>query len=166
MTSARILPTYELGATATEGAALFQAPIIRLQIVRESTTTAPRQIRSPGDVALALAGRFADCDREVLVAILLDRKNRILAIDPVSVGCLDGATVVMRECFKSAMLIGAAAVIFAHNHPSGEIEASPEDIMQSRKFVEAGQLLGIDVLDSIILGANGRYASLRERGQL
>lgn len=166
MTSARILPTYELGATATEGAAFFQAPIIRLQIVRDSTTTAPRQIRSPGDAARALAERFADCDREVLVAILLDTKNRILAIDPVSVGSVNGTCVVLRECFKSAMLVGAAAVIFAHNHPSGEIEASPEDVIQSRKLVEAGQLLGIDVLDSLILGANGRYASLRERGQL
>jgi DNA repair protein RadC len=142
---------------------LYQAPVIRLQLARESSTPAPRQIRSPLDIVDALSSRFGNCDREVFVAVLLDTRNKVLAIDPCFVGSLDTAAITMREAFKPAMLVGAAAVIFAHNHPTGDPSASPEDIAMTALLRQAGEILQIDVLDHIILG-DGRYTSLREHG--
>ena len=158
-------PVYDYATpTAPDAPArLFQAPIIRLEIVRESQAAAPVQIRSPQQAwADCLRARFANCDREVLVVILLDTKNKVLAIDPVFVGSLNGSGVTMRELFKSAMLLGAAALIAAHNHPSGDPTPSPEDVLVTREIVAAGRLLEIEVLDHLVLGAD-RFVSMRER---
>ena len=144
----------------TAPTSLYQAPIIRLQIVRESTVTAPCTIRTPADVYAALQARFAAADREVMVALSLNVKNHILAIDPVFVDCLARVTLTMREAFKSAMLLGAAAVIFAHNHPSNDCTPSPEDIQVTRDLCQAGQVLGIVVLDHVVLGDTA-FTSLR-----
>jgi DNA repair protein RadC len=159
----RGLCEYGLGEVVGAPAAFYHAPVIRLKIIRESTTETPRQIKSPADAAAALMDRFGSTDREVFVAVLLDTKNKVLAIDPCFVGSLDRAIVTMREAFKGAMLVGAAAVIFAHNHPSGDPEPSPEDQLLTVQLVAAGKLLDIDTLDHLVLGA-GCYTSLRERG--
>jgi DNA repair protein RadC len=97
------------------------------------------------------------------VCVLLDTKNKILAIDPIAVGGLDYAMISMREVFKSAIMIGAAGIILAHNHPSGDPTPSPEDVALTRRAVEAGALLEITILDHLILGDN-RYTSLKEKG--
>ena len=120
----RRLREYGLGEVVGAPAAFYQAPVIRLTIVRERSVETPRQIKSPNDAAAALMERFGSADREVFVAVLLDAKNKVLAIDPCFVGSLDRASITMREAFKGAMLVGAAAVIFAHNHPSGDPEPS------------------------------------------
>lgn len=159
----RRLPEYQLGEVVGAPPALYHAPIIRLKIVRERSVEAPRRIRRPTDAATALMERFGTSDREVFVAVLLDTKNRVLAIDPCFVGNLNTNVITMREAFKSAVLIGAAAVIFAHNHPSGDVDPSPEDAAITHELIAAGKLLGIDVLDHLILG-DQRFISLRERG--
>jgi DNA repair protein RadC len=84
----------------------------------------------------------------------------------VSVGCLTSSLVHPREVFKPAILAGSAAILAAHSHPSGDPEPSAEDIALTRRLAAAGQLLGIDLLDHIILGEAGRFVSLRERGVL
>jgi DNA repair protein RadC len=71
-----------------------------------------------------------------------------------------------REVFKPAILAGSAALLLAHNHPSGDPEPSAEDIALTRRLTSAGQLLGIEILDHLILGEAGRFVSLRERGVL
>jgi DNA repair protein RadC len=143
---------------------VFQAPIIRMQIIRESSTSAPVQVKSPAVLyEHCLRDRFANCDREVLVAVLLDTQNRVIAIDPICTGSLNTSIVTMREVFKAAVALGAAAIIVAHNHPSSDPSPSPEDVLITRRIVEAGQLLEIEVLDHLILGAD-RFISLRERG--
>ena len=119
-------------------------------------------VRSPRDAASLLAPRYADCDREVMVVIPLNTKNRVIAIDLVAVGTVDTAAITIREMYKSAILCNATAVIAAHNHPSGDSTPSPEDIALTRKLIEAGELLDIDFLDHLILGEGGRFTSLRE----
>lgn len=157
--------TVEARPTAADAPArLWQAPVIRIQLVRESGAAAPVQIRSPYQAwADCLRGRFADCDREVLVVLSLNTKNRLIAIDPVLVGNLNSSMVTMREVFKGALILGAAAVIVAHNHPSGDATPSPEDVLITREIISAGRLLQIEVLDHLVLGADS-FISLRERG--
>jgi DNA repair protein RadC len=159
----RFTQPYTVEPTARAGALLYRAPVISLRIVRDSSARVPEQIKSPADIAALLQERFALADREILVVVLLDTKNKVLAIDPIAVGSLDSASVTMREVFKSAVMIGAAALIVAHNHPSGDAEPSPEDQLITREISATGKLLGIDVLDHLILG-DGRYVSLRQRG--
>ena len=79
-------------------------------------------------------------------------------------GCLTSSLVHPRETFKPAILGGAAAIVLAHNHPSGDPEPSAEDVALTRRLVSAGTLLGIEVLDHVIIGEAGRFVSLKERG--
>ena len=79
-------------------------------------------------------------------------------------GCLTSSLVHAREVFKPAILAGAAAILLAHNHPSGDPEPSAEDLALTRRLKAAGDLLGIAILDHIIVGELGRFVSLRERG--
>lgn len=94
----------------------------------------------------------------------LDGKNRIVAIEVVSVGSLNQSIVHPREVFKTALLSSAAAIILLHNHPTGDPTPSAEDISITRRLKEAGDLLGIKVVDHIIIGET--YMSFVERGIL
>lgn len=94
--------------------------------------------------------------------LLLDSKHRILGLAQVSVGSLSASLVHPREVFGPAVRMGAASVLCAHNHPSGDPEPSAEDLEVTRRLLESGRLLGIPLLDHIVLG-DGSYLSLRER---
>lgn len=100
---------------------------------------------------------------EAFGVLLLDVRYRLQREMIVSVGCLTGSIVHPREVFKEAVVARAAHVIMFHNHPSGDPEPSEEDVKLTRRLVEAGVLLGVNVLDHIVLGAGG-FVSLRERG--
>ena len=113
-----------------------------------------------------LAQYIGEADREVFVIALLTIRHRVLGLHTVSVGCLTSSLVHPREVFKPAFLAGAAALLLAHNHPSGDPEPSGEDVALTRRLASAGTLLGIDVLDHVVLGEAGRFVSLRERGVL
>lgn len=103
--------------------------------------------------------------KEYFFAIHLDGKNRICCIEEVSVGSLNQSVVHPREVFKTALLSSAAAIILMHNHPTGDPTPSAEDMAITRRLKEAGDLIGISVLDHIIIG-NGEYVSFVERGLL
>ncbi|MGQ9463866.1 MAG: RadC family protein [Candidatus Fervidibacter sp.] len=120
-------------------------------------------VRSPSDVARLLISEMRYLDRENLKAVLLNTRNAVLDVVTISVGTLNASLAHPRECFKEAIRQSAAAVIFVHNHPSGDPSPSPEDISLTRQLVEAGKLLGIEVLDHIIIG-DGVFVSLKERG--
>lgn len=156
---------YQVKPTAGEEAAelAYIAPIVSLRIIREQTIEVTEQIKSPSDAYRILRERLGQADREHMVAICLDTKNRVLGVDVCFIGSLNSAMITMRECFKMAMILGSAAVIFAHNHPSGQPDPSPEDVMVTRQLVDAGKLLDIEVLDSMVICAD-RFVSLRERG--
>ena len=103
--------------------------------------------------------------KEHFLCLHLDGKNRIICLDRVSVGSLSQSVVHVREVLKSTLLSSAAATILIHNHPSGDPSPSNEDLAITRRLKEAGELIGIPVLDHIIIG-DGQYVSLAERGLL
>lgn len=144
------------------------APMWRVQLIREggaSVRCKRPQITCPGDVANLLLDYLSLLDREHLVVAMLDTKNRVIGFNTVTIGNINSAIISARETFKPALLANATAIILAHNHPSGDLAPSPEDVQVTRTLVEAGQILGIEVLDHLVIG-EGRYVSLKERGLL
>jgi DNA repair protein RadC len=107
----------------------------------------------------------ATTSRERLGAIYLDAKNRLIREREIYVGTLNSAIVSTRDILRFALDDHAASVIVFHNHPSGDPAPSAEDLVFTRKIVEAGKVLGIDVVDHLILGIN-RFVSLKQRGML
>ncbi len=101
--------------------------------------------------------------QEVFGILILDTKHKIVAVHEVSRGALNSSIVHPREVFKPAVLHNAAAIICFHNHPSGDTEPSKDDIEVTKRLVEAGKIMGIEILDHIIVG-DDRYVSLKERG--
>jgi DNA repair protein RadC len=121
------------------------------------------KVTSPGDAANLLMSEMTFLDQEQLRVVLLDTRNRVLSTPTVYVGSLNTSVVRIGELFRPAIRSNAAAVIVAHNHPSGDPAPSPEDINVTRQIVNAGKLLDIEVLDHIIIGRQ-RFVSLKERG--
>ena len=147
---------------------LFQhLPLYTTRLVRETDFTFPArgQLCTPADVAAVLQEYFRDRDREEFLVCLLDMANTLIGIACVSVGGLAASIVEPRQVFKVAILANAAAVILAHNHPSGNPEPSREDIRVTRNLVEAGKLMGLPIHDHLIITDCG-YTSLAERGLL
>ena len=141
-------------------------PMFQVRLVRDGSVTTDRKtVRSPEDAHQILQGYFADLPNEHFVALLLNTKNHVIALTPVSEGSLNASIVHPRELFQRAILGNCASVILAHNHPSGDPNPSPEDLELTRKLAEAGKLLDIAVLDHVILG-DGSFVSLKERGLL
>jgi DNA repair protein RadC len=121
--------------------------------------------RSSSDAFYHFHERLCDYRREVFLALLLDSKNRLIREVRISEGSLNASIVHPREVFAPALKESAAAVLFVHNHPSGDPTPSREDLEITSRLKGAGDLLGIRVLDHIIIG-NGAYVSLADRGEL
>lgn len=137
-----------------------------LEMGRRVLTAAPEErpkVTSPADAAGLLMSEMMFLEQEHLRLILLDTRNGVLGTPTVYVGSLNTSVVRVAELFRAALKENAAAMIVAHNHPSGDPSPSPEDVQVTRKLVEAGQLLDISVLDHIIIGRQ-RFVSLKERG--
>lgn len=117
------------------------------------------------DVADFFLPRLKDHKREEFRCVLLDTKNRVIRDLTVSIGSLTASLVHPRDTFKTAVRESAAAVIFVHNHPSGDARPSQEDIQLTRRLVQAGDLLGIRVLDHVIVG-DGAHFSFRDSGMI
>ncbi len=124
------------------------------------------QLSNPRDAAALLRDRLAEEAVEVFGILLLDTKHRVNRWYQVSRGTLDASLVHPREVFCPAIRDLAAGIILAHNHPSGDPAPSREDVAMTRRLVEAGELLGIAVLDHVIIGDTGRYCSFKETGRL
>lgn len=120
-------------------------------------------IRAPQDAAKLLMARLRYETREHFMILLLSTKNHVLAVSTISIGSLSASIVHPRELFREAITHSAAAVILVHNHPSGDPTPSQEDIMITRKLIDAGKILEIHVLDHVIIGDN-KYVSLKEKG--
>lgn len=121
------------------------------------------QITSPLDAANLLMLEMGGLEQENLRTLLLDTKNRVLASPTVYIGNVNSSIIRVSEIFRDAVRENATAIIVAHNHPSGDPTPSPEDVQVTRSIVEAGLLLGIDVLDHLVIG-HQRFISLKERG--
>jgi DNA repair proteins len=96
--------------------------------------------------------------------ITLNTKNRIAGLHIIAVGGLNQAVVEAREVFQQAILNNAASMILFHVHPSGDTKPSKNDIQLTKRLEDAGQIIGINILDHIIIGENGKYVSLKEQG--
>ncbi|PLX90097.1 MAG: hypothetical protein C0619_10020 [Desulfuromonas sp.] len=120
---------------------------------------------SSGDALSHFHERLRDQRKEVFLALLLDSKNRLLREVRISEGSLNASIVHPREVFAPVVRESAAAVLFVHNHPSGDPAPSREDIDITRRLKEVGDLMGVRVLDHVIIG-NGSYVSLADRGLL
>jgi len=131
----------------------------------QKPTLAGASFCSSGDVAAYYRPRMKDLKKEMFRCALLDTKNKIIREEVVSVGSLSASIVHPRDTFKAAVRESAAAVIFIHNHPSGDIKPSQEDILLTRRLVQAGEVIGIQVLDHIIIG-DGDHFSFRDNGMI
>jgi DNA repair protein RadC len=143
-------------------------PVYRVTLVRDGQAIWDRPSLRCATDAAALFRRFLDgVDREKFLVAHLDAKHRPIGIELVSVGSLTASIVHPREVFKAAVLQNAAAVILCHNHPSGDSAPSPEDMAITSRLCEAGEVLGIRVLDHVIIGdGTGAVYSFADAGAL
>ena len=147
------------------------APWVR--IVRESPTdyeqkvlaSADVKMRGPADVHRLLSGRAAVEEQEVFYVVALNSQSRPVAIQEVTRGILNSSLVHPREVFRAAIAFGAAGIIVAHNHPSGDPTPSADDRAVTRQLVDAGRILDIPVYDHVVLAGN-RFTSFAEAGLL
>lgn len=135
---------------------------VRVKLIKERYCTKGPIIRSPEDVA-KLVHYLETEDREHFLCIHLDTKNKVLGIETVSIGSLNSSLISPREVFKAAILSNCCGIICVHNHPSGDVEESEDDVKITKQLAEAGRLLGIEVLDHVIIG-HGKHASLKDKG--
>lgn len=146
--AAQVLAAVELGRRT-----LLRCPPARLQFV------------NPRDAAAYLLPQFGSRPVEQFGLMMLDTKHRLIRASVVSVGTLDSSPAHPREIFREAASACAAAIVLFHNHPSGDPLPSRDDIELTRRLVQAGEIMGIDVIDHVIL-ADTRYFSFREAGKL
>jgi DNA repair protein RadC len=135
-------------------------PRYRIMLVRESedTFTAYPRFQNSRELFDSFREELAAFDREHFVAITLDSKNRTIGYHTVSIGSLSTSVVSQREVWKSAILDSAAAIVFLHNHPSGDPSPSREDRDCTNRLVDASKILGIRVLDHIVFGTTDYYS--------
>ena len=150
------------------GALNYRIPLYRVALVRDSSESILKRKPAQNSIMVVELVRavLGDTDREHFLVVMIDGKNRPIGVNVVSTGSLTASLVHPRETFKPAILSNAAAVILAHNHPSGEATPSAEDEEITRRLVDAGAILGIRVLDHIIVGEPGSYYSFLDRGVL
>jgi DNA repair protein RadC len=121
------------------------------------------QVRSPADVAGLLMLEMQSLEQEQFRVLLLDTKNRVLAVRKLYEGSVNSSTIRIAEVFREAVRQNAPAIVAVHNHPSGDPTPSPEDVRVTEAIIQAGNMLDVDVLDHIVIG-HGRFVSLKERG--
>jgi len=153
---------------AEKGVGMAKAAQLKaaLELGRRLLITSPEerpQVRSPADAANLLMLEMGLLEQEHMRLILLDAKNRVLDTPTIYIGSLHTSAIRVGELFREAVRGNCAAIIVAHNHPSGDPTPSPEDVKVTEQIVAAGKLLDIEVLDHLILGRQ-RYVSLKERG--
>lgn len=145
--------------------------VSKIKLVRESNhryNIRDKHANSP-EAAARIINTVLDLEheaQEVLAEILLDNKNKVTGIMEISRGSLNSSIVHPREVFRGAILHNAAGIILVHNHPSGEVVPSREDLKVTKRIKDAGDILDIQLLDHIIIGSEGNYTSLARRGDV
>lgn len=136
---------------------------VKIKMCKEkSVLYSPRKLSSPSDAVELVRNVLDDTDREQFIVIALNTKNEPMAVNVVSIGSINATIVHPREVFKLGVISNSASLIIAHNHPSGNIEPSLEDISITMRLIEAGKILGIPILDHLIVTDNS-YMSFKER---
>ena len=140
----------------------YRIPIYKIALVREAALTVcqPPQLCSSAQAVSVIRTYLAETDREHLLVLTVDTRNRLIGINTVSVGSLNSSLGHPREIFKAAILQNAAAVILAHNHPSGDSAPSAEDQRLQLLLDEAGHALGVRVVDHLVLAEGGLHSAV------
>lgn len=140
--------------------------VVRIKQVVLETDKVDYFVRSPEDAVKVAYDFIGDDDREVFLVLCLNTKNKVNAVHRCHVGSINSAIIHPREIFKSAILNNSASIIVAHNHPSGDPTPSMEDVHVTKQLVEAGKIIGIEVLDHLVIAGGDRekYVSLKEKG--
>lgn len=128
--------------------------------------TNQKKIRGAEDVVNLLKPLIGLKEKENFVVLMLDSRNNLIRQETVAVGSINASLIHPREIFRQAIIENAAAVVIAHNHPSGDPEPSLDDIRVTKQLVRAGHLLGIELLDHVIVSRNGFYSFMDERKKL
>ncbi len=132
------------------------------RFARESRSSGS-SVRAPKDIARMFMDEMKHYDREHFKAAFLNTKNQVIKVVTVSIGSLNASIVHPREILKPAIAVSAASIILVHNHPTGDPTPSREDVEFTRRFAKCGELIGIELLDHIVIGAD-RFQSLKESG--
>lgn len=138
-------------------------PVFGVRLVRERDHQTA-QIRTPADAARLCCEMLAGYDREVFLAIALSTASRVIGAHVCHVGTVDASVASPREVFRFALLVNARSVLVSHNHPSGSLEPSRADVAVSKQLKAAGEALSVALVDSLVVGFDGRYTSLVECG--
>jgi len=147
----------------TAKAAQIQAMVQLGKRLAASAFDTRQAIRSPQDAVDVVMPFLRDEPQENFMAVFVNTKNEVLKTRIITIGTLDSSLVAPRELFREAISMNSASVIIAHNHPSGDPTPSREDIAITKRLCQAGELVGIPVLDHLIIG-DGRHLSLKEKG--
>ncbi len=154
----------EMVITENKKVAAKRVDIVKIQMVKEgSLLYKNRTVHSPQNGFDLMKQFLGDVDREHFIVMCLDTKNQPTSLNICHIGSLNSSLVHPREVFKPAILSNAASIMVGHNHPSGNPEPSEADIMMTKRLEEAGDLMGIRLLDHLIIGED-TYISLKERG--
>ena len=145
---------------------LVEITRIRQEVREPDVSLETTHITSPEDAFLVARRFIQDDDREVFLVILLNTKNRVIAVHRAHVGSINSSIIHPREIFKSAILNNATSLIVSHQHPSGDPKPSLEDIEVTERLQEVGCIIGIKLLDHIVVGAGDDYVSLKAQGIL
>jgi DNA repair protein RadC len=151
------------GLRDSQASAVLAACEIACRLARRSIPER-RPLTRPEEVARFLALRYQQRDQEVMGALFLDVRHRLLGDQEIFRGTLQRAAVEPREILKECLLRGAGGVVLFHTHPSGDPTPSSEDLLFTRRMAEAAALVGVDLLDHLVLGAAGLWVSLYARG--
>lgn len=148
-----------------------KVPAKRIQLVdvvlerKGSQMFEGRRVRSPEDAANIIRDFIGDSDREKFVVLGMSTKNEPTVLQVVHTGSINASIVHPREVMKALLLSNACTAVVCHNHPSNDVTPSPEDIDVTERLVEAGKIIGIDVMDHIILGSD-KFLSMKEKGYM
>jgi DNA repair protein RadC len=137
----------------------------RVCLVRESSSDEMIDINGAEDVYDLVKEELENADREILLSVMLTIKNQLIGVETVNIGSVHATIISARDLFKSAILANAFGIVICHNHPSGNLDPSRDDIAITKRLVDAGELLGIKVLDHLIISNRG-YTSMRDHHQI
>ena len=133
----------------------------RVCLIRENTKGDLIPIVRQEDVYNLVKDELVNSDREMFLSVMLTSKNHLIGVETVSLGSINASIITPRDVFKSAILANAVSVILCHNHPSGDLTPSMQDIEITKHLIEAGELIGVKVLDHLVVSDKG-YRSLRD----
>jgi DNA repair protein RadC len=140
----------------------YQGLKCRVQLVMENPSVKPLEISGELDIYNLVKDEMVSADREILLSVLLNGMNRIIGVENVAIGGLNFCSWIPRDILKSAILANAAGIVICHNHPSGPLTPSPQDLEMTDLLVKAGELMGIKVLDHLIVSHEGFRSIINE----